>query len=103
MVETMMWFLALLISRRLTSLITEDKITAAPREAFLKLHPTNTTPGYLVTCRACVSVWSGLVTLLLLSLAKYRVVRWVAGALALSEASIIVDRVLDSRDTGFNL
>lgn len=99
----MLALIALLISRRLTSLITEDRVAAAPREAFLKLHPTNTLPGYLITCRACVSVWSGLVTLLLLSLAKYRVVRVIAGALALSEASIIVDRVLDSRDTGFNL
>lgn len=103
MMVKMRALIALLIARRLTSLITEDKLTQPARDAFLAKHPTTTQLGYLVTCRNCVSVWSGLVTLLLLPLAKYRVVKIVGGALALSEASITADRLLDAQDTGFNL
>lgn len=99
----MKYLISVLVARRLTSLITEDKLTEPARNAFLANHPTTTQLGYLVTCRKCVSVWSGLVTLLLLPLAKYRVVRIVGGALAISEASITADRLLDAQDSGFNL
>lgn len=95
---------SLLVTRRITSLIVDDEITSDIRDAWLARWNADTTKlGYLVTCRKCSSVWAGAATLLLLSLTKYRLVRVIVGALALSEASITIDKLQQPEDTGFDL
>jgi hypothetical protein len=108
MVETPMkslfsFAVAALATRRLVTLVTEDKITEDIRDAVLKRFPEDESKvGYLVGCRKCVSIWSGVATLCLLTLTKGAGQK-VVYALALSETSIITDKLLDSVDTGFNL
>lgn len=88
--------IALLAARRITTLMTEDVITEDIRSALLAKYPPERNKfGYLLTCRKCSSVWAGVVTLLLLSLANdRRFAQLIVGSLALSEGSILVDRVL---------
>lgn len=95
---------ALLTARRITSLIVDDEITDDLRSAWLNRWNSDTTKlGYLVTCRKCSSVWAALTTLLLLSLTKYKVIQLIVGSLAISEASIIIDKLQTPPDTGFEL
>lgn len=90
---------AYLATRRITSLVVDDYITEDARDAFLKRFPADETKvGYLATCRNCSSVWAAAVTICLLPLTKYFGVRLVLQSLALSEASIITDRVLSQYD-----
>ena len=86
---------AYLATRRITSLITEDKITEDLRNVvWQKFSPEDTKLGYLVTCRKCSSLWAGLMALCLLSLSNTTPARFVVNALALSEASILTDKLL---------
>ena len=94
--------LALLATRRITTLITEDKITEDLRDAVTRrFPPEHTKLGYLVTCRKCSSIWAALCSLLLLALGNVPVVRTVLYALALSEATILTDKFVPA--DGFDL
>lgn len=94
--------IAYLATRRLTSLMVEDKITEDIREKFWEMFPPEEKKlGYLVTCRKCSSMWAGVMALCLLTLGNNLLGKAIATALALSEASIITDRLLPSED--FNL
>lgn len=74
----------LLAVRRIVRLVTRDVITEPIREAAEE--SGNELLSYFVTCESCVSVWASLVTLL--------IPRHLRRALALSEASILVGKVL---------
>lgn len=81
-----------LATRRITTLMTSDKITEPAREWVWKHHgPEETRIGYVFTCRKCSSVWAAGAALALSTMpgggALLRV-------LALSEASILTDAVL---------
>lgn len=83
----------LLAVRRLTTLITEDKILEKQRDALWKKYPPETTMlGFLVSCRKCSSVWAALVVL---ALDHWSFGRILVRTLALSEATILVDELLD--------
>lgn len=83
-----------LATRRLTSLITEDKITEDFRASVEARFPPETHKlGYLVTCRKCSSVWVGIALGLLTLTTNNRVASVVYG-LALSEAVIITDKFI---------
>lgn len=68
----------MLATRRLVRLVSEDKITEGPRAKVASLHPSL---AYLVTCRACTSVWAAAAVTL-----APTPIRWV---LAASEGAII--------------
>jgi hypothetical protein len=107
MVETMnrliTFAIASLATRRITTLVTEDKITEDLRNAVWRKFPEDVSKvGYLVGCRKCTSIWAGLAALLLLTLGKGPG-QGLLYALALSEVSITTDKLLDSVDTGFSL
>ena len=88
----MVALLFLLSTRRLTSLIVDDAIFDAAREAVWRNHPPNRIGiGYFLTCRQCTSVWAGLVTVLL---SRSNLGRVVLVALALSEATIEIDELI---------
>ena len=72
---------ALCVSR-LTRLVVDDAITAPIRDAAMAADPDRKHIGYLATCSACASVWTGLISLIL-----PRQLRW---ALALSEVTILL-------------
>lgn len=81
-----------LATRRITTLMTSDKITEPAREWVWRRHdPHVTNIGYVFTCRKCSSVWAAGAALALSTVpgggALLRV-------LALSEASILTDAVL---------
>lgn len=77
--------LALLATDRLTQLVTEDEITRPIREGVQRRWPDSKV-SYLIGCRACVSIWSGLVV------SSGAVPRRVLLALALSSAVLFGDR-----------
>lgn len=88
-----------LATRRLTSLITEDKITEDFRDSVEARFSPENKVSYLVTCRKCVSVWAG-ITLGLLTLTDNNRVSSVVYGLALSEAVNITDKFIPQE---FNL
>lgn len=83
---------AYLATRRVTTLMTSDKITEPAREWVWRHHgPEETRIGYLFTCRKCSSVWAGAVVAAAM---LHPAGRAVTTVLALSEASILTDAVL---------
>lgn len=85
--------IATLATRRLTSLITEDKITEDIRTKFWEIYPPDTTKlGFLVSCRKCASMWAGLAALCLLTLSNNLFAQVIVKALALSEVVILTDK-----------
>lgn len=76
-----------LAAYRLTGLVTEDKITAPLRDAAGRRWPASV--GYLVRCRACTSVWAGLV------FSTGKAPRWIEIGLAVSGAVMLVDRAVE--------
>lgn len=84
----------ILAARRLTYLVTDDKITEDLRTWVEGRFPPETHKlGYLVTCRKCTSVWVG-VALGLLTLSNSKSVSSVVHGLALSEAVIVTDKFI---------
>lgn len=81
-----------LATRRLTSLVTEDKITETPRNLIIDQNPEGMA-AYLVGCRKCVSIWAG-IAVGLLSLPDNRITNTAVHALALSELSLIMDKYI---------
>ena len=81
-----------LATRRITTLMTSDKITEPAREWVWKHHgPEETRTGYVFTCRKCSSVWAAGAALALSTVpGGGSLIR----VLALSEASILTDAVL---------
>lgn len=77
--------LRLLAVDRMTQLVTEDEITRPIREGIARRWPDSKV-AYLVSCRACVSVWVALLV------SSGIVPRRVLSALALSSAVLIIDR-----------
>lgn len=89
-----------LAARRLTYLITDDKITEDFRSIVEGRFPPDMNKlGYLVTCRKCTSVWVG-VALGLLTLTHSKRISSVVYGLALSEAVIVTDKLIPQE---FNL
>lgn len=74
-----------LATERITRLIVEDEITRPLREAITTQFP-NSKLTYLVSCKACVSVWAAL------AVSSGLVPRRVTSALAFSSAMLILDR-----------
>jgi hypothetical protein len=77
---------------RLTRLVIEDKITEPFRNEILE-HSDSEHLQYFITCPYCVSVWVGA------AVAVGLVPKKVRYALALSEATTTIRRVLDSLPT----
>lgn len=79
------WCIKLLAVDRLVQLVVDDEISRPAREWV-----GNRWPGskfaYLITCKACVSVWAGLVV------STGKVPRWVLSALAASDVVLLIDR-----------
>lgn len=80
----------ILSTRRLTHLIVDDEITRLARQKAYRAN--NYWLSYLISCSRCVSVWAGLVLLLL---SKKSLGSLLVNTLALSEASILVDELLE--------
>lgn len=74
-----------LATERLTRLVVDDELTRPVREAVGTRWP-DSKMNYLVSCRACVSVWAGL------AVSSGIVPRRVQLALALSSAMLAMDR-----------
>lgn len=89
----MRYIVLALATRRLTHLIVNDEITRPAREKLLDSE-ANYWIQYVFSCTRCMSIWSGLVVLLL---SKTRLTRMVASVLALSEASIMVDEIIETQ------
>lgn len=79
---------AVLATDRLTRLITEDEISRPVREDIARRWPDSRI-AYLVTCKACVSVWTGLLV------SSGKLPARVVSALALSGAVLFTDRQED--------
>lgn len=83
---------AYLATRRITTLMTSDKITEPFREWVWKNHgPEETKVGYLFTCRKCSSIWAAAIAT---SIMTIPFAKPAAVVLALSEASILTDAAL---------
>lgn len=83
---------AYLATRRITSLMVEDRITEPVREAIWgRFDGDSTMVGYVFTCRKCSSVWAGLGVVALTAIPGGRII---TRALAFSEASIMTDDLL---------
>lgn len=74
-----------LATDRLTRLVVDDEITRPVREAIERRWPDSKV-AYLVSCRACVSIWAALLV------SSGAVPRRVLSALALSSAVLTLDR-----------
>lgn len=85
----------LLAGRRLTRLVIDDKITEPVRDQIWKTFPSESPAGYFISCRKCVSIWTAFTAVSLYRLGKYGILT--ADVLAISEASIMVDDVLESK------
>lgn len=57
MAEVITLLIYVLATARGVRLVTEDTITSGVRSWWLKRHPAETLPGYLITCAWCVSVY----------------------------------------------
>lgn len=75
-----------LATKRLTRLITEDQITATPRNAILDRFPKSPV-SYLLTCNWCSSVWAATAVL--------AVPVPIRNILALSEAAMLIYKLDD--------
>lgn len=53
------WLIAALATARLTRLVTDDRITQAPRLWLLTRIDPEGLAGYLIHCTWCVSIWAG--------------------------------------------
>jgi hypothetical protein len=71
----------ILATKRVVRLVVEDEVMRPVREILGKKDPRL---AYLVGCKACSSVWAGLINV-------YLMPRSVKVALALSEAAILAD------------
>lgn len=78
-------FIKLLAIDRLTQLITEDEITRPIREGIEKRWPGSKF-SYLINCRACTSLWAGLVVSVGI------VPKPIVSALAASDVVLLLDR-----------
>lgn len=79
------WAIKLLAVDRLTQLVVDDEITRPVRE-FVDRRWPGSKLSYLVSCKACVSVWAGLVV------SSGKIPRSVLSALAASNVVLLVDR-----------
>lgn len=79
-----------LATSRATRLVVDDEILRSARDKVLNRYPAGSSKlGYILTCHYCTSVWvGGLVVSGVLP-------RWVRDTLALSEAAILVRRLLE--------
>ncbi|QGF20250.1 hypothetical protein SEA_SIXAMA_71 [Gordonia phage Sixama] len=80
-----------LATRRLAHLIVNDKITEPARDKIMD-KADNYWVTYLLTCPRCMSIWAGIVVLLL---GRQSFGRFVLNTLALSGASVLVDEILE--------
>lgn len=78
-------FIKLMAVDRIAQLVVEDEITRPIREAVERKWPDSKL-SYLVGCKACVSVWAGLLV------SSGKVPHWIVSALAASKAVILIDR-----------
>lgn len=85
-----------LATKRLTTVVVDDEIARDVRERVWDTYPPETSKiGYVLTCRKCTSVWAGLAVTLL---SRNRWGRILVGALALSEASLLLDVALKGQN-----
>lgn len=78
-------FLKLLAVDRLVQLVVADEITRPIREGVEKRWPGSKI-AYMVSCKACVSVWAGLVV------STGKVPKPIISALAASDVVLLIDR-----------
>lgn len=81
----LVFFNTLLAGARLTRLITQDRITRAPREWALRRLPDGHLLAYLLVCSWCVSMYVSLpTTVAWMAWGDHWLFRGVTGALAMS-------------------
>lgn len=79
------WAIKLLAVDRLVQLIVDDELTRPLREMVEQRWPESKL-SYLVSCKACVSLWAGL------AVSTGKIPRWVLSALAASDVVLLIDR-----------